>query len=198
MLLVSIYTDIPVRSKKDSIDNLNKFYTFNKPFELDYKKVDDVYGFTYANYYIIIIGNNNVDKDELNKWINSIDKFTIVFTERKDITAGNAIYNHIDEKEYKVITSTYKESVFDVEDDIYEKTISIENYFTDNVFNENLIWYIMAVVKIYDKVQNKWVAVGTNEAIGVMTSNPELLKSGQSETNVEEHRYHQGGYQDRW
>jgi hypothetical protein len=75
----------------------------------------------------------------LNKWINSIDKFTIVFTERKDITAGNAIYNHIDEKEYKVITSTYKESAFDVEDDIYEKTISIENYFTDNVFNENLI-----------------------------------------------------------
>ena len=44
----------------------------------------------------------------------------------------------------------------------------------------------MAVVKIYDKVQNKWVAVGTNEAIGVMTSNPELLKSGQSETNVED------------
>ena len=35
----------------------------------------------------------------------------------------------------------------------------------------------MAVVKIYDKEQNKWVAVGTNEAIGVMTSNPELLKS---------------------
>lgn len=135
----SIYTDIPIRSKKDSIDNLNKFYTFNKPFELDYKKVDDVYGFTYGNYYIIIIGNNDVDKDELNKWINSIDKFTIVFTERKDITAGNAIYNHIVEKEYKVITSTYKESAFDVEDDIYEKTISIENYFTDNVFNENLI-----------------------------------------------------------
>ena len=44
----------------------------------------------------------------------------------------------------------------------------------------------MAVVKIYDKVQNKCVAVGTNEAIGVMTSNPELLKSGQSETNVED------------
>jgi hypothetical protein len=44
----------------------------------------------------------------------------------------------------------------------------------------------MAVVKIYDKEQNKWVAVGTNEAIGVMTSNPELLKSGQSETNVED------------
>ena len=44
----------------------------------------------------------------------------------------------------------------------------------------------MAAVKIYDKVQNKWVAVGTNEAIGVMTSNPELLKSGQSETNVED------------
>ena len=44
----------------------------------------------------------------------------------------------------------------------------------------------MAVVKIYDKVQNKWVAVGTNVAIGVMTSNPELLKSGQSETNVED------------
>ena len=101
----SIYTDIPVRNKKDSIDNLNKFYTFNKPFELDYKKVDDIYGFTYGNYYIIIIGNNDVDKDELNKWINSIDKFTIVFTERKDITAGNVIYNHIDEKEYKVITS---------------------------------------------------------------------------------------------
>ena len=79
-------------------------------------------------------------KNLLNNVIeNSIDKFTIVFTERKDITAGNAIYNHIDEKEYKVITSTYKESAFDVEDDIYEKTISIENYFTDNVFNENLI-----------------------------------------------------------
>ena len=44
----------------------------------------------------------------------------------------------------------------------------------------------MAVVKIYDKVANKWVAVGTNEAIGVMTSNPELLKTGQSETNVED------------
>jgi hypothetical protein len=44
----------------------------------------------------------------------------------------------------------------------------------------------MAVVKIYDKELNKWVAVGTNEAIGVMTSNPELLKTGQSETNVED------------
>jgi len=44
----------------------------------------------------------------------------------------------------------------------------------------------MAVVKIYDKEQNKWVAVGTNEAIGIMTSNPELLKNGQSETNVED------------
>ena len=135
----SIYTDIPVKNIKDSIDNLNKFYTFNKPFEQDYKKVDDIYGFTYGNYYIIIIGNNDVDKDELNKWINSIDKFTIIFTERKDITAGNAIYNHIDEKEYKVITSIYKESAFAVEDDIQEKTISIENYFTDNIFNENLI-----------------------------------------------------------
>jgi hypothetical protein len=44
----------------------------------------------------------------------------------------------------------------------------------------------MAVVKIYDKVANKWVAVGTNEAVGVMTSNPELLKNGETETNVED------------
>ena len=44
----------------------------------------------------------------------------------------------------------------------------------------------MAVVKIYDKVANKWVVVGTNEAVGVMTSNPELLKNGETETNVED------------
>lgn len=135
----SIYTDIPVRNKKDSVENLNKFYTFNKPLKIDNKQVDDVYGFAYGNYYIIVIGNNDIDKDLLNEWISGIDKFTIVFTERTDITTGNVIYSHIGEKEYKVISSTYTESEFEVDDNIYEKTVSLENYFSNGIFNENLI-----------------------------------------------------------
>ena len=135
----NVYMDIPVRNKKDSVENLNKFYTFNKPLKIDNKQADDVCGFAYGNYYIIVIGNNGVDKDLLNEWISGIDKFTIVFTERTDITAGNAIYNHIDEKEYKVISSTYTESEFEVDDNIYEKTVSLENYFSNGIFNENLI-----------------------------------------------------------
>ena len=55
------------------------------------------------------------------------------------LSAMMSVDNDVNEKEYKVITSIYKESAFAVEDDIQEKTISIEKYFTDNIFNENLI-----------------------------------------------------------
>lgn len=44
----------------------------------------------------------------------------------------------------------------------------------------------MAVVKIFDKTKNQWIAVGTNEAVGIVTSHPGLLKEDEDETNVEE------------
>ena len=118
--------DIPVIGKNDSIENFNKFY--NVEYD-EYPISQHIYKFIFGNYYFIIVGNTDIDKEALKTYLSTDENFANMYTiliTSTELTMDifDKVYNIKNSSMMKVTTSLF-ETEETIKDELIEEKITL-------------------------------------------------------------------------